>query len=93
MPNKTGTSFSTPCYNCIQNFIQVEKFARKQAHRCLLFHTSVTLNEDQDYSHWEQATDYNGVCCCLLVAQRPSDMLVYIRDRSAQTIVHAVTLR
>ena len=31
--------------------------------------------------------------CCLLVAQRPSNMLVYLRDGSAQTILRAATLR
>ena len=30
---------------------------------------------------------------CLLVAQRPSNMRVYLRDRSAQTILRAATLR
>ena len=30
---------------------------------------------------------------CWLVAKRPSNMLVYLRDGSAQTIVRAVTLR
>ena len=29
---------------------------------------------------------------CLLVAKRPSNMLVYLTDGSAQTIVHAATL-
>ena len=30
---------------------------------------------------------------CLLVAYRPSNMLVYLRDGSAQTVVRAATLR
>ena len=32
-------------------------------------------------------------CCCLLLASRPSNTLVYLRDGSAQTIVRAATLR
>ena len=31
--------------------------------------------------------------CCFLVAQRPSNMLVYLKDGSALTIVRAATLR
>ena len=31
--------------------------------------------------------------CCLLVALRPSNMLVYVRDGSAQTSLRAATLR
>ena len=35
-----------------------------------------------------------GVCLfCLLVAYRPSNMRVYLRDGSAQTILRAATLR
>ena len=34
-----------------------------------------------------------GGVVCLLVAQRPSNMRVYLRDGSAQTIVRAATLR
>ena len=38
---------------------------------------------------------WDDICrgCCLLVAQRPSNMLVYLRDGSAQTILRAATLR
>ena len=32
-------------------------------------------------------------CCCWLVALRPSNRLVYLRDGSAQTILRAATLR
>ena len=32
-------------------------------------------------------------CCCLVVAQSLTNMLVYLNDRSAQTIVRAATLR
>ena len=32
-------------------------------------------------------------CCCLLAASRPSHMLLYLRDRSAQTRSHGATLR
>ena len=32
-------------------------------------------------------------CCCVQVAQHPSNMLVYLRDGSAQTMVPATTLR
>ena len=31
--------------------------------------------------------------CCLLAAQRPSNILVYLRDGSAKTILRAATLR
>ena len=31
--------------------------------------------------------------CCLLVASRPCNKLAYLRDRSAQTIARAATLR
>ena len=37
-----------------------------------------------------------ATCHCisgLLVAERPSDMLVYLKDGSAKTIVHVATLR
>ena len=37
--------------------------------------------------------DGKDSCCCWLVAQRPSNMLVYLRDGSAQTILRAATLR
>ena len=33
-----------------------------------------------------------ALALCLLVASRPSNMLVYLRDGSAQTIVNAATL-
>ena len=33
------------------------------------------------------------ICCCSLVAYRPSNMLVYPSDGSGQTILHAATLR
>ena len=32
-------------------------------------------------------------CCCWLVAQCPREMLVYVRDRSAEAILCAATLR
>ena len=60
-------------------------------------------------SHWESWTmTKTPVCtdgssdvdvrnclrgCCSLVTLRPSNMLVHLRDRSAQTIVRAATLR
>ena len=34
-----------------------------------------------------------GLFGCLLVAQRPSNMRVCLREASAQTILHAATLR
>ena len=38
--------------------------------------------------------DDDDFCFCfLLVASRPSNMRVYLRDGSAQTILRAVTLR
>ena len=36
---------------------------------------------------------WGGGSCCLLVAERPSNRLVYLRDGSAQTILRAATLR
>ena len=42
--------------------------------------------------HWLKfSTDGEGVC--LLVASRPSNMRVYLRDGAAQTILRAATLR
>ena len=35
----------------------------------------------------------DGVFVCWLVAQRPSNMRVYLREGSAQTILCAATLR
>ena len=32
-------------------------------------------------------------CCCLLAAEHPSNMLVYLRGGSAHIIIHAVTMR
>ena len=39
----------------------------------------------------KNATDNDNVCW--LVAQRPSNMLVYLRDGSAQTVVRTAALR
>ena len=39
------------------------------------------------------AISISECCCCLLVAYRPSNMRVYLRDGSAQTILRAATLR
>ena len=40
-----------------------------------------------------QVKDVTSVGSCLLVAQRPSNMRVYLRDGSAQTILRAAALR
>ena len=37
--------------------------------------------------------DSDGNICCLLVAYRPSNMLVYLRDRSALTTLRDATMR
>ena len=42
--------------------------------------------------HHSDRASYTNGCCCLLLAQRPSNMLVYLRDRYAQTVVRAATL-
>ena len=41
----------------------------------------------------DQTGTLQYICCCWLVAYRPSNMLAYLRDGSAQTIVSAATLR
>ena len=40
-----------------------------------------------------QTNREKGLFVCLLVAYRPSNMRVYLRDGSAQTILRAATLR
>ena len=41
----------------------------------------------------EQSPTCAQLCACLFVAKRPSNIQVYRRDRYAQTILHAATLR
>ena len=46
-------------------------------------------SETHAYRHWHTCVRL----FCLLVAYRPSNMRVYLRDGSAQTILRAATLR
>ena len=36
---------------------------------------------------------FSYCCCCLLVSEHPSNMLVYLRDGPAETVGRAATLR
>ena len=50
-------------------------------------------SEEKGGREGERQTEGERCCYCLLVACCSSIMLVYLRDRSAQTVAHAATLR
>ena len=54
---------------------------------------SIQKGEEQDAVQKEYVEFGEGLFVCWLVAKRPSNMRVYLRDGSAQTIVRAATLR
>ena len=80
-----------------QKHVNTQKQTKQQEAK-----TTNTLNKQiqQQHSHNKEQTEKKegrgeggGVLFCLLVAYRPSNMRVYLRDGSAQTILRAATLR
>ena len=56
---------------------------------CLIQSLQERVLEFENIHNWHQDVKF----VCLLVAYRPSNMRVYLRDGSAQTILRAATLR
>ena len=59
---------------------------------CTLSNKGITKKKKKKKERKERNTEEIDRVCWL-VAQRPSNMLVYLKDGSAQTIVRAATLR
>ena len=55
--------------------------------------TGVNKHSIKFCNHAYNAKDADRGCCCLLIAQCPSNMLVYLRDGSARVSICAPTLR